>query len=249
MRSGRRTTVPPRNAVNRIKTETPRGESFTHLVDNLQSDIKLLIRKEIELAKTEMGENVKSAGRNAGMAAAGAVLALMAVLMLLLGFGAVIARLLQNAGLSAGTSYFLACIGLSLVLGGVGYALLRSATRALSNLSLKPEKALEAVRGPEPVEIEIRRVDPKRSSEEVREEVVAARARMDSEMHELQERLRPGYMLMSSFAGIKHHPVRALLVGASTGLGGYLMWRNRHLMEPKPPKAQRKWWPFRLRHA
>jgi hypothetical protein len=230
----------------------PRGESFLHLVGDLQTDVKTLIKKEIELAKTEMGEKFKDVGRNAGFAAAGAVMALIAVFMLLLGLGAVIARLLQAADMNPGTAYFLAYMGLSLVLGGVGYFLIRKALNAFSNLSLSPEKALETVRGPEAVEIEIRHQpvkEAKPSSDELRDEVVAARARMDSEVLELKERLTPGYMLRSSLAGIKHHPLRALLFGASAGVGGYFYWRNRHLAELNRVKAQRKWWQVKIKHV
>src|SRR5688572_19724553 len=107
--------------MNMTSTTSPKAESFIHLVGDLQTDIKTLIRKEIELAKTEMGEKFKTLGRNAGLAAGGGILALIAVFMLLLGVGALIARLLQTADLSPGTAYFLSYMGLSLVLGGVGY--------------------------------------------------------------------------------------------------------------------------------
>lgn len=237
--------------MNTMNTASPRGESFINLVGDLQTDIKILIKKEIELAKTEMGEKFKALGRNAAFAAAGGVMALIAVFMLLLGLGAIIARLLQAAGLSPGTAYFLAYMGLSLVLGAVGYVLIQKALHAFSNLSLSPEKALETVRGPEPMEIEFKKEakEHKPSSDELREEVVATRARMDSEMIELKERLTPKYMLQSSLAGMKHHPLRVLIAGASAGVGGYLYWRNRHAAELKRMNAQRKWWQFKLRHA
>jgi hypothetical protein len=235
-------------------TTTPRGESFINLVGDLQTDIKTLIKKENELAKTEMGEKFKTLGRNAGFAAAGGILGLFALFILLLGIGAIIARLLQKADLNPGTAYFLAYMGLALILGGVGYALIHKAMNAFSKLSLSPEKALETVRGPEAVEIEIRSdkkeaKESKRSSDEVRDEVVATRARMDSELNELRERLTPAYMVKSSFAGLKHHPLRALLVGASTGLGGYLLWRRRHQAELKRISAHRRWYQLKLRHA
>jgi hypothetical protein len=229
-------------------TAAPQGERFMHLVGDLQTDIKTLIKKEIELAKTEMGEKFKVLGRNAGLAAGGGILALIAVFMLLLGLGAMFARLLQKADLSPAAAYFLSYMGLSVILGGAGYALIHKAMNAFSKFSLSPEKALETVRGPEPVQIEIRNT-PKRTSTEVQGEVIAARARMESEMNEIKERLTPGYMVRSSLAGIKHHPLRALLVGASTGLGGYLMWRSRHSANLKRLVSQRKWWQFKLGHA
>lgn len=241
-----------------INRANHRSEGFFTLVGDLQDDVKSLIKKEIDLAKTEMGEKFSALGKNAGLAAAGGVLALIALFMLLLGIGAIIANLLQKAGLSPGAAYFISYMGLALMLGGVGYALIHKAMNAFSKISLSPDKALAGVKGAEPVPIEIRKAidnkqsevkEPKRSSDELQTEVIAARTRMDSEMSELKSRLTPGYMIRSLFAGIKHHPTRVILISASTGLGGYLYWRNRHMVEVKRLEAQRKWWQFRTRHA
>lgn len=236
------------NSTNLAGLETaPRNERFGHLLGDLEHDVKTLIKKELDLAKTEMREKFKTLGRNAGLGAAGGVLLLFALFILLLGIGAILARLLQNAGMNPGTAYFLAFTGLGLVLGAVGYALLQKAIHAFSKFSLSPEKALETMRGAEPeaVEIHHRKSENHRpSSDQLHGEVLVTRARMDSEWAELRNRLTPGYVFRSSMAGIKHHPLRALLVGAGTGLGGYLMWRQRH---PKLPP--RHWWQFKRGHA
>jgi hypothetical protein len=237
---------------------TPKSEPFFSLIADLQCDLKNLVRKEIDLAKAEMGEKFGAIGRNAGYAAAGGVLALFALFLLLLGLGAIIARLLQAADLSPGTAYFLSYMGLALILGGVGYALIQKAMKAFSKISFSPEKAIAGAKGAEPVPIEIRKAadektqeakKEKRSSDEIQSEVISTRARMEDEMSELKSRLSPGYMCRSFFAGLKHHPARAFLITATTGLGGYLVWRNRHMSELKRLQAQRKWWQFKLRHA
>lgn len=235
-----------------------KSERFFTLVGDLQNDVKNLVKKEIDLAKAEMGEKFSALGKNAGFAAAGGALALIALFMLLLGAGAIVAQLLQRADLSPSTAYFLAYMGLSLVLGGIGYFLIHKALDAFSKISLSPDKALAGAKGAEPVPIEIRKAVEdseheakklKRSSDELQSEVIAARTRMDNEVSELKSRLTPGYMIRSLFAGIKHHPTRVFLIGASTGLSGYLYWRNRHVAEIKKIQAQRKWWQFRTRHA
>jgi hypothetical protein len=235
-----------------------KSERFFNLVGDLQEDVKRLVTKEINLAKAEMGEKFSALGKNAGLAAAGGILALIAVFMLLLGIGAIVANLLQRAGLSPGAAYFLAYMGLSLVLGGIGYFLIRKALTAFSQMSLSPDKTIAGARAAEPVPIKIRNAiatqekelkEQKSNSNQLQSEVIAARARMDDEMSELKSRLTPGYMIRSFFSGIKHHPTRVLLVGASTGLGGYLVWRNRHMMELRKTRAERKWWQFRTRHA
>jgi hypothetical protein len=240
-------------------TVTPKTEGFFNLIADLQCDVKNLIRKEIDLAKAEMGEKCSVVGRNAGYAAAGGVLALFALFLLLLGIGAIIARLLQAADLSPGTAYFISYMGLALLLGGIGYALIQKAINAFSKTSFAPEKAIAGVKGAEPVPIEIRKAaeeqekeakkEAKRSSHEIQSEVIATRARMEDEMSELKSRLTPGYMGRSFWAGVKHHPARALIITATTGLGGYLLWRNHHNGALKQLQAQRKWWQLKLRHA
>jgi hypothetical protein len=237
-------------------TNSPRTEKFFSLVGDLQDDVKTLIKKEIELAKAEMSEKISAMGRNAVFAAIGGVLALMAAFMLMLGLGAIFARLLIGAGLSAAAAYFIAYMGLALILGGVGYAFIQKAISAFKKISFAPEKALVSVQAAEPVPIEIKRkfkqekADHKASSDDLQSEVIAARTRMDDEISELKSRLTPRYMARSFLAGLKHHPLRAVIISAaSTGLGGYLYYRKQQRLAMVKRHASRlhRWW--NLRHA
>jgi hypothetical protein len=238
-------------------TNTARMERFSDLVGDLQNDFKTLIKKEIELAKTEMSEKIAAMGRNAAYAAAGGVLGLMAAFLLLLGVGAICARLIVAAGLSPGAAYFISFMGLALILGVVGYVLIHKAMAAFSKISFAPEKALASAHAAEPVPIEIKKLQRKQeapqhkaSSDELQSEVIAARTRMDDEISELKSRLTPGYMVRSCAAGLKHHPLRAVLLSAaSTGLGGYLYWRRhqRLALLHKGAHGFRRW--LHLRHA
>ncbi len=238
----------------------PRTERFMNLVGDLQTDVKTLIKKEIELAKAEMGEKVSAMGRNAAFAAAGGVLALMAAFMLLLGLGAIFARLLVAAGLSPGAAYFVAYMGLALVLGGVGYALLHKGISAFSKISLAPEKALTSVQAAEPVPIQIKKKEkeletktsPKVSSDQLQDEVIATRTRMDEEISELKARLTPSYIGRCFVAGLKSHPLRALLVSAaSTGIGGYIYYRKQQKLAlmKKQASGLRRWLNMNVNHA
>jgi len=243
-----------------ITMDSPKNERFVSLVGDLQTDIKNLIKKEIELAKTEMSEKFKVLGRNLAFMGAGAIVGLMAVFLLLLGLGAIIAQLLQKADVTPGTAYFVSYMGLGVVLIVVGYGLIHKALTAFSNLSLTPEKALATAKGEE-VPIHIARTEkkekhdkqPKASSDELKTEAELARARMDSELLELRNRLTPGYMARSFLAGMKHHPMRALIVtAATTGLGGLIYWRKSHLnhaAELKRRHLKRRAWLFKLKHA
>jgi hypothetical protein len=239
-------------------TATPRTEKFMNLVGDLQTDIKNLIKKEIELAKAEMGEKFSVMGRNAAFAAAGGITGLMAVFMLLLGLGAIIARLLVKADLSPGAAYFISYMGLAVVLGAVAYALIHKAMAAFSKLSLAPEKALASVQAAEPVPIEIKRkaaevkTAPKPSSDQLQDEVIATRTRMDNELSELKARLTPAYMRKCFVGGVKNHPLPAIIVSlASTGLGGYLIYRKQQKLALVRRQASglRRWWNLNVRHA
>jgi len=237
---------------------TPRTEKFMDLVGDLQTDIKNLIKKEIELAKTEMGEKASVMGRNAAFGAAGGVIGLMAIFMLLLGLGAIIARLLVKADLSPGAAYFIAYMGLALVLGAVAYALIHKAMAAFSKLSLAPEKAITSVHAAEPVPIEIKRkvaevkFAPKPNSDQLQDEVIATRTRMDNGLSELKARLTPAYMGKCFVGGLKRHPLPAIIVSlASTGLGGYLIYRKQQKLAlvRKQASGLRRWWNLNMRHA
>jgi hypothetical protein len=239
-------------------TTTPRPEKFMNLVGGLQSDIKSFIKKEIELAKAEMGEKFSVMGRNAAFAAAGGVIGLMAVFMLLLGLGAIIARLLVNADFSPGAAYFIAYMGLAVVLGAVAYALIHKAMAAFSKLSLAPEKALTSAQAAEPVPIEIKRkiadvkIAPKPNSNQLQGEVIATRSRLDNELSELRARLTPAYMRKCFIGGLKNHPLPAIIVSlASTGLGGYLIYRKQQKLAlvKKQTNGFRRWWNLNVRHA
>lgn len=219
----------------------------------MRGDITELIRKELALAKTEMGEKFKEIARNAAFMAAGGVVGLMAAFLLFLGIGAIAALALTSAGMARGAAYFVAYGGLGLILGGIAWILVLKAMHAFRNFSLAPEKALESVKreasGNNSQKIQIEH--PKPDSDELQGDVVIARARVNEEMDELKQRLTPGYMGRSTVAGIKHHPFRTLLLTAGAGLGGYLLWKHNHqngVMRPsQPAKGKLYYWLGRLK--
>ena len=238
-------------------TTSPRNEKFFHLVGDIREDMSELIRKEVALAKAEMGEKFKEIARNAAFMAAGGVVGLMAAFLLFLGIGAIVALALSSAGMARGAAYFVAYGGLGVVLGGIAWLLVLKAMHAFRNFSLAPEKAIESVKGPEATAESRTQTDraenPKPNSDELQGEVVMARARVDEEMSELRQRLNPGYMGRSTVAGIKHHPFRTLLITAGAGLGGYLLWKQNHWngVVRRPPTAKGKfyYWLGRLKAA
>jgi uncharacterized membrane protein YqjE len=72
--------------------ESLRDQSIGELVGSLSRDLSTLVRQEIELAKVEMSEKAKKAGRGAGMFGGAGVAALLALICL-----SVMAILILNA--------------------------------------------------------------------------------------------------------------------------------------------------------
>jgi uncharacterized membrane protein YqjE len=60
-------------------TDDPRDRSIGELVKDLSSQTSTLVRKEIELARAELQQKAKLAGKGAGMLAAAAVFGLLAL--------------------------------------------------------------------------------------------------------------------------------------------------------------------------
>jgi uncharacterized membrane protein YqjE len=72
--------------------ESLRDQSVGELVASLSRDLSTLVRQEVELAKVEMSEKAKKAGRGAGMFGGAGVAALLSLICL-----SVVAILILNA--------------------------------------------------------------------------------------------------------------------------------------------------------
>jgi len=108
-------------ATRPLQPEKSLGELFSELT----ADLGNLFRKEVQLAKTEASQEVKQAGKGAGMLAAAALCAWLALVMLSL----TLAWLLDK-GLDRAVSFLL--VGLlwvvvAAVLGSIGKRYLREA--------------------------------------------------------------------------------------------------------------------------
>jgi len=103
-----------------MDTNHPIGD----LLGGLVSDVSMLFRKEIELAKTEASEKLDemlSAGRNLAI---GAVLAIGAIGVFLAALVSGIAALLVAMGMHPSAANFVAAVVVTIVVGGVAWALI-----------------------------------------------------------------------------------------------------------------------------
>jgi drug/metabolite transporter (DMT)-like permease len=112
--------------------------SLKELLGNLTQSVTTLFRKEIELARAETSEKLSQAGVAAGAIAAGGVLALAALIVLLQAL--VIA--LSELGLAPALS--------ALIVGGVvaiiAFALIYKGMNDLKASNLAPTRTVEALR-------------------------------------------------------------------------------------------------------
>jgi hypothetical protein len=111
--------------------ETERMRPITDLLSGLVDDLTGLFRKEIDLAKAEASEKVDTAmkaGRNLPI---GAVLAIGAIGVFLAALVSGLAALLVNWGMQAPAANFVAALVVTVVVGGVAWAMIARGTAEL----------------------------------------------------------------------------------------------------------------------
>lgn len=118
--------------------DVPRTErSLGELFSDLSQKTSLLIRQEVQLAKTELSQKASQAGRAGAMLGAGGVVANAALLTLV----ATIVLLLVQLGLDAWAAAGL----MAVVLAGIGYLLVRSGLQQLRQ-PLAPVETVDSIK-------------------------------------------------------------------------------------------------------
>ena len=114
------------------------NRSLGDLFKELSRETGLLVRKEVELATTEMSAKLSAAGTHAGVVAAGGALAHAGLLVLI---AAVVLGLSQ-----LGVTPWLSALLVGLVTIGVGYLLVNRGLTNLRRTSVAPTKAIETMK-------------------------------------------------------------------------------------------------------
>jgi hypothetical protein len=214
---------------------TAKRESVLGLLGDLQYDAKNIFKKEIALVKTELAEKLAAMGKNSGFVGAGAALGAIGGVILIMSLGFIVAYGFEAAGLTPRMSEFLGFLIVALFTATVGAVLALKGIKELKHASLAPDKAIETykeIRGAahqtETAKEIIKVEQPKQSSDEIKTELEITRLRMDREMDELKTRLTPRHIMDVFVQSLKSHPLRSALITASTGLGGFLLYRAKH---------------------
>jgi drug/metabolite transporter (DMT)-like permease len=114
------------------------NRSIGELIAELSRETGVLVRKEVELAKTELTAKARHAGTHVATTAAGGALAHAGLLVIL----AAIVIGLTQAGLTPWLSA--AIVGLGTI--GVGYLLVNKGLKALRGASVVPTHTLESLK-------------------------------------------------------------------------------------------------------
>ena len=124
---------------------TDTGHPLSDLLGGLVSDISMLFRKEIELAKTEASEKLGEA-MNAGRSLAiGAVLAIGAIGVFLAALVAGLTALLVNLGMQASLADFISAIVVTVVVAIVAWIFIARGSAALKANKLNMQRTAHSL--------------------------------------------------------------------------------------------------------
>jgi len=114
------------------------NRSIGDLLAELSRETSQLVRKEVELATTEMTAKARKAGGHIGVAAAGGALAHAGLLVFL---AALVLGLSEM-----GVTPWLSALIISVLTIGVGYLLINRGTAGLKTTSVAPTRAMESLK-------------------------------------------------------------------------------------------------------
>lgn len=112
------------------------NRSLGELFSELANETTMLVRQEIQLARTEMTQKATQAGKDAGMIGAGGALAYAGLL-------ALIAALI--IGLGELIPLWLSALIVGLVVVGIGYMLIQRGLTALKQIDPKPQQTIQSL--------------------------------------------------------------------------------------------------------
>jgi hypothetical protein len=213
---------------NRILPITE-SERITDLIGDIRGDLRLLVREEIQLAKTELSEKVDNLKRNSIFVIAGAIGAYTAAIFLLLALAAMVALGIHAAGLSVLLSIALGAFAVFLLVGTAGYIFLQKGIAGFRE-PLVPEKTLATLGKQTKAAPDLEPKDD-RSSQDLQREVEVTQGVLGEHMENLKSRLAPKRLIrVLVIDQVKQHPFRLMSIATAAGVGIALVNRIRIAM-------------------
>ena len=118
---------------NRALENKPLGDLFS----DLASEMSELVRKEVALAKVEVGQKAKFVGKNIGYLVIGGSVAYAAMLTIIAGIVMLLDKVMPNWG---------AALLVGIVVGVVGWLLISKARAALQATDMTPQQTVESLK-------------------------------------------------------------------------------------------------------
>ncbi|EJC64645.1 Protein of unknown function (DUF1469) [Rhizobium leguminosarum bv. viciae WSM1455] len=119
---------------------------LSELVSGLVADVTGLLRKEIDLAKTEASEKISQALSGVEILLLGLVLAIGAVGVLLSALVGALAAFLVTQGLTDTTAGALASLIVGVIIAGIAWALVSRGLAALRGNNMKLDRTVTSLR-------------------------------------------------------------------------------------------------------
>ncbi|GAA4454204.1 phage holin family protein [Novipirellula rosea] len=119
--------------------------TLSDLIKELRDESVALVREEVALAKTEMGEKVNKVGRNSAMLLAGAAVAHLGLIFILLAASAGLERFYDSLGMWFHGDW-IAPLVVGLIVGIIGTVMLLKARKTLSETTPVPERTIESLK-------------------------------------------------------------------------------------------------------
>ena len=210
-------------------TTTPR-QSIVGLVRSLKDDTRVLLRQELELAKTEIMEKLAMIGRNSTVLATGGFVAYAGLIVFLMGLGWLVAWAFQKAGVDQVLAGFLGLAIVGFIFIGIGAAFVLKGIKAFSSESLEPQRTVHTItrlkgagaQAPSSPPAE----GPRPSSKEIQTRVEQTEDRMSDTIEELGQRLSPQQINARIKRRIQEKPYRSGLIAMAAGaLSGFFIRR------------------------
>jgi len=208
------------------------GSSLLGLVKELKDGVKIFIREEIQLAKTEMAEKISCFGGNSAAVGIGGFVAYAGLIILLAGLGAVLAFAFSRLGLDPLLAAFIGLAIIGLIATGAGAIMLMKGINGFKAQSFAPERTIESLqhlRGSKSPEVQVKEGKPKekRSAQELEARVLETEDKMEETIEELGERVTLHHFRRQARLSVRSHPYRWGLVAAGCGAAGSYMLKKK----------------------
>ncbi len=115
------------------------------LLRQLRDDTTTLVRDEVALAKTEIGEKLSRTGRNAAYLVVGGLVASSALLLMLMALGHLLGGIFLREGMDPGNAAFCGFLIIAVIAGVVAGLLISKALKTLANESVIPERTARSL--------------------------------------------------------------------------------------------------------